>query len=185
MKLFLYLIWFVCPLATLHGQTLTDSNLPIVIISTDFNREIPDAPRILASMKIIYKGIGVRNSLSDQNSVGSLNYNGRINIETRGSSSQALPKKQYSLTTLMADNVSNNNVSLLGMPKENDWILSGLAFDASLMRDYISYSLSRAIGEYAPRNVYCEVVINGDYIGLYLLQEKIKIDKNRVDLVKI
>src|ERR1035437_4555333 len=40
---------------------------------------------------------------------------GRINIEIRGSSSQVLPKKQFGLTTLKADNTSNNNVSLLGM----------------------------------------------------------------------
>jgi hypothetical protein len=41
------------------------------------------------------------------------------------------------------------------------------------------------MGEYATRTVYCEVVINGDYKGLYILQEKIKSDKNRVDIMGI
>jgi hypothetical protein len=136
-------------------------------------------------MKIVYKGPGIRNTMADQNDLTALNYNGRINIEVRGSSSQALDKKQYGLSTLMADNVSNNNVSLLGMPKENDWVLNGLAFEASLIRDHISYTLSRAIGEYAPRTAYCEVVINGNYRGLYMLQEKVKVDDNRVNIVKI
>ena len=157
-----------------NSQPLIDSNLPIVIIATDGNAPIPDQPRILANMKIIYRGEGARNSVSDQNDPAALNYNGRIEIEIRGSSSQSLPKKQYGLTTLESDNVSNNNVALLGMPKENDWVLNGLAFDASLLRDYISYTLSTSIGQYAPRTRYCEVIINGDYKGLYLLQEKIR-----------
>jgi hypothetical protein len=71
------------------------------------------------------------------------------------------------------------------MPQENDWVLNGLAFDASLMRDYLSYALSRSIGEYAPRTVYCEVIINSDYVGLYTLQEKVKPDDNRVDIQRI
>ncbi len=169
----------------IEAQTFTDSNLPIVIITTNGNQQIPDDPKILGNMKIIYRGAGQRNFLTDQSDPAFLNYNGRIGIELRGSSSQALEKKQYSLTTLLADNVSNNNVGLLGMPEENDWVLNGMAFDDSMIRDYISYNLSRRIGEYAPRTVYCEVVINGDYRGLYILQEKIKVDGDRVDINKI
>ncbi len=135
-------------------------------------------------MKIIYRGEGQRNYVSDENDVSKLNYNGRIMIEIRGSSSQSLPKKQYGFETVKADN-SNNNVSLLGMPEENDWVLNGFAFDASMMRDYLSYNLSRQIGNYAPRQRYCEVIINNDYQGLYVLQEKIKIDDNRVNITKM
>ncbi len=167
------------------SQAFTQSNLPIVIISTDGGVAIPDDPRVLANMKIIYRGEGMTNFVADQNNPAYLNYNGRIDIEIRGSSSQALPKKQFGLTTRLADNVSNNNVSLLGMPAENDWILNGLAFDPSLMRDYISYNLSRSMGNYASRTQYCEVIINGQYNGLYVLQEKVKADSNRVDVTKI
>jgi hypothetical protein len=42
------------------------------------------------------------------------------------------------------------------------------------------YNLSRKIGEYASRTAYCKLVINGSYRGLYLLQEKIKADINKV-----
>ncbi|HEY3405146.1 MAG TPA: CotH kinase family protein [Ohtaekwangia sp.] len=164
---------------------LTDSNLPIVIINTDGGAAIPNDYRVLGNMKIIDRGAGERNYVSDQNNDGLLNYKGRIEIEIRGSSSTVLDKKQYGFTTLQADNTSNNNVSLLGMPKENDWIFNGLAFDDSLIRDYLSYTLSRILGVYAPRTRYCEVIINGDYRGLYVLQEKIKADDNRVDILKI
>lgn len=176
---------------SVFAQTFTDSNLPIVSIVTDNNPitnlplEILDDPKILATMKIIKRPDGGRNYLSDINTTTYLNYSGRIGIEIRGSTSQDLPKKAYSLTTLKADNISNNNVSILGMPSENDWILNGLAFDPSLIRDYLSYNLSRQIGNYASRTEYCEVILNGNYIGLYIMQEKIKAGSDRVNVLKI
>ena len=169
----------------IFAQQFTDSNLPIIIITTDNGEVIPDSPKILAGLKIIYKGEGVQNFVTDQNTAAFLDYDGRIGIEIRGSSSQALPKKGYGFSTLLADNVSSNNVSLLGMPSENDWILNGLAFDPSYIRDYLSYNISRNMGNYASRTTYCEVVINGEYVGLYVLQEKIKANSGRVDVTKI
>ena len=186
MRQFYLLIFFTFLFSgPLHAQTFTDSNLPIVIINTDGGVEIRDDPKVLANMKIIYRGPGERNYITDQNNPAYLNYNGRIGIEIRGQSSQVSPKKCYGFTTRLFDNVSNFNVSLLGMPKENDWILNGMVFDSARIRDYICYNLSRMMGNYASRTVYCEVMINNDYKGLYLLQEKIKADDNRVDVIKI
>lgn len=169
----------------LVAQVLTSSNLPIVIINTDSAQEIPDDPSIYGNMKVIFRGEGIQNYVSDQTNPLYLNYNGRIEIQVRGSSSQSLPKKQYAFSTKQVDNVTNNNVVLLGMSSEHDWILNGLAFDASLIRDYLSYNIARNMGNYASRTEYCEVIINGDYKGLYLLQEKIKADTNRVNVLKI
>lgn len=172
------------------AQTFSSSNLPVVLITTDINPStgrayvIVDEPKVPATLKIIYRPDGSRNFLTDQHTAEYLNYNGKITIEIRGSSSQALPKKPYGFTTVTA-NGSNNNVSLLGMPKENDWILNSLAFDPALMRDYLAYELSRRMGNYSPRGQYCEVMINGEYRGLYLLLEKIKTDENRVNITKI
>ena len=181
---FLILAFLLLPM-TVFSQILTDSNLPIVIINTDGGVNIPDEPKVLADMKIIWHQDGSRNYVSDQNNPEFLNYNGRIGIELRGSSSQMLQKKPYGLETLQADNVTNNNVSILGMPKENDWVLNSLAFDQTGMRDVISYELSEKLGQYAPRRVYCEVIINNDYKGLYAFMEKIKVDDNRVNVQKL
>ena len=167
------------------AQNFTDSNLPIVVINTDGGVNIPDEPKVLGNMKIIWHQDGSRNYLTDINNPEFLNYDGRIGIETRGSSSQMLPKKPYGLETLQSDDVTNNNVSILGMPKENDWILNSLAFDQTGMRDVISYELYENLGQYSPRRVYCEVVINGDYKGLYVFMEKIKADDNRVNIQKM
>lgn len=191
MKKVLLLIIFSLLIQVSNAIVFTDSNLPIVIITTDKNPstgqpyEIPDDPKVLATMKIIYRPDGSRNYVTDQGNAAYLNYNGRIGIEKRGSSSQDLAKKPYGLTTLEADNVTTNSVNILGMPKENDWALNSLAFDPSLMRDYLSYELSRSMGNYAARGVYCEVVINGDYKGLYIFMEKLKVDDDRINITKM
>lgn len=168
------------------AQTFTDSNLPIVVIETDGHVNIPDEPKVLGTMKIIWHQDGSRNYLTDINNPEFLNYDGRIGIERRGSTSQDMwPKKAYGLETLQDDNVTNNNVSLLGMPKENDWILNALAFDQTGMRNVLTYEMSEQLGQYASRRIYCEVMINGSYNGLYVFMEKIKADDNRVNIQKM
>ena len=178
-------VFFESYVLNTSNLTFADSNLPIVIIVTDNGDEIPDEPKIFGTMKIIERPDGARNFVSDANNEEYLDYSGTIGIEIRGSSSQLLPKKPYGFTTLTEDRLDNDNVELLGMPKENDWILNSFAFDDSMMRDYISYDMARKMGQYAVNLKYCEVIINGDYKGLYALSEKIKIDGDRVDIVKL
>jgi hypothetical protein len=183
---FLVFILLACLAVSAFSQVaFTDSNLPIVIINTDAGVDIPDSPRAMGTMTIIYRGEGLRNFLTDQNTPAYVNYKGRISIEIRGSASQVLPKKQYGFSTLKEDNITEDNTKLLGLPSDNDWILNGFGFEPALMRDYICYNLSRRIGEYASRTVYCEVVLNGTYNGIYLLEEKIKQGSNRVDVAKM
>ena len=171
---------------TVWSQEFTSSNLPIVVIETDGGINIPDEPKVLATMKIIWHQDGSRNYMSDIDNPEYLNYDGRIGIERRGYSSQMVSdKKPYGLETLQDDDVTNNNVSLFGMPAENDWVLNPLAYDQTGMRDVLAYELSNQIGQYASRSQYCEVVLNGNYRGLYVFMEKIKVDKNRVNIEKM
>ena len=168
-----------------HGQYISSSNLPIIIITTDNGASIPDEPKIGATMKILYINDTTTNYLSNQNDSAYLNYNGRIGIELRGSTSQGHSKKPYGFETRMADNITNNNVSLVGLPAENDWVLNPMNDEPSYVRDNLSYILAAQLGHYAPRPKYCEVIVNGDYRGLYFLTEKIKIDAHRVNLVEM
>lgn len=159
--------------------SFTSSNLPIVVINTS-GQTILDDPKIEATMGIIYNGVGVRNNVTD----AANNYNGKIGIEIRGSSSQMFPKKQYGLELHDALG-AGIDVSLLGLPKQSDWILFAPYNDKSLVRDPLAYKLGRDLGRYAPRTKYCEVVLNGEYQGIYVLIERIKRDKNRVDINKL
>jgi hypothetical protein len=71
------------------------------------------------------------------------------------------------------------------MPAENDWVLTANYNDKAFLRNYLAFDLFTKMGHYAPRTAYCEVVVNGDYQGIYLLGEKIKRDSNRVDIAKL
>jgi len=165
--------------AKIEDIFLDSSNLPIVIINT-FGQEIVDDPRIVAHMGIIDNGPEQRNFLTDSYN----NYDGQISIEIRGSSTQMFPKKQYALET-QDENGNNLNVSLLGLPPENDWILYGPYSDKSLIRNALTYEISRRIDRYASRSSFCELMINGDYRGIYVLMEKIKRDSNRVNIARL
>ncbi|RYY25806.1 MAG: T9SS type A sorting domain-containing protein [Chitinophagaceae bacterium] len=157
----------------------TSSSLPIVVINTA-NQSIPDDPKITATMGIVYNGPGMLNQTAGPFN----NYNGKIGIELRGSSSQQFPKKSFGLETRTAAG-ADTNVSLLMMPKESDWILSASYSDKSLLNNVLAYKLSNAFGQYAPRTRFVELVLNGQYQGIYILMEKIKRDSNRVDIAKL
>ncbi len=161
------------------------SNLPIVIINTN-GRWIPDEPKIPAQMKIIYDESGGRNSLDNPN----IHFEGKIGIETRGQTSSGFPKKQYGFE-FQDENGDDKDVSIFNLPAESDWVLHGPYSDKSLMRNYLAYEFSNRIGRYASRTKFVEVFLNntGDkkiqskhYVGVYLLTEKIKRGKNRVDV---
>ena len=160
--------------------TLTDSNLPIVVITQPPGQTINDAARIVCDMGVIDNGTGVRNYMTDSFN----NYNGKIAIEVRGSTSQQYPKKSYGFETQDALGM-NFNVPLLGLPIENDWILYGPYPDKTLLRDVLTYDLSQKFGHYASNWRYCELVIDGDYKGLYILLERVKRDNNRVDVARL
>jgi hypothetical protein len=162
--------WFTPPFV------LTSSNLPIVVLDT-YNVDIPDEPKIDGTMGIIFNGDSQMNYLSDPFN----EFFGQIAIEKRGSSSNSFPMKSYGLETRGPDSV-NYNVSLFDWPSDNDWILYAPYTDKSLIRNVLTYDLGRQMGQYAPRTKLCEVILNGSYIGVYVLMERIKVNPGRVNV---
>ena len=154
------------------------STLPLFIITTENNTEIVDEPKINAHLGII-DNAGL-NNLGDAYT----GYDGVIGIEIRGASSQGFPKNNFGFETRLS-NGENNNVSLLGMPSENDWVLHGPYSDKSLLRNSLAYHMGSQTGQYTPRTHLCELYINNDYRGVYMLTEKIKRDKTRVDIASL
>ena len=163
--------WFSPPVQ------LTSSNLPIILIDTN-GRTIQNDYRIPVEMVIKINPNGRTTQTSETD------FAGRVNIEIRGSSSANFDKKSYGFETQDSSG-ANLNVSLLGLPKENDWILYGPYSDKSLLRNAITFLLARAMGQYASRLRFCELLLNGEYMGLYVLMEKIKRDKNRVAIKEL
>jgi hypothetical protein len=175
--------WFIDDILQEEGEDPgpleLDSDLPIIVINT-FGEPIPDEPKITARMGIIDNGPGERNNLQDPFT----NYDGFIGIEIRGQSSQLFPKNSFAVET--RDSTGENlDASLLGLPAENDWVLYAPYTDKSMLRNIVSFELGRKMDNYCTRSVFCEVVINGDYKGVYTLMEKIKKDENRVDIATL
>ena len=177
-QLLLVLILILGALSTDAQVTFTDSNLPIIIINTDSS--IVDEPKVGGVIGIINNENGQRNYLTDAYS-----YQGRIGIELRGQTSQFLfDKKSYGFETWDV-NDEDLDTTLLGLPSEEDWILYGPYSDKTLIRNVLIYELSNQIGMYASRTRFCELMLNGEYRGVYILMEKIKRDGDRVDINKL
>ena len=166
------------PTTTRNDVEFTSSNLPIVIIQTD-NRTLTNREKTGATMKIIDNG-SKRNKVTDKAN----GYDGRIKIKLRGNSSLFFDQKRFTFETLKEDD-KKNKVELLGMPADNDWVLLAPYNDISMMRDVFAFDMWNNMGHWAPRTRYCEVVMNGRYIGVYILCEKIKRAENRLDIAKL
>ena len=165
-------LWFQEPIV------FDDSNLPLMIIDT-YGAGIPDEPRIPAHMGIINNESGMNHINDDFNG-----YDGNITIERRGNSSQWNDKTPYRFETV-DEAGENNNVQLLGMPEENDWVLYAPWQDKTMIRNVLAYQLSNDLGRYASRTRFVELYLNNDYKGVYVLMEKIKRDVDRVDISKL
>jgi subtilisin-like proprotein convertase family protein len=161
-----------------HPFPFDSSTLAIVMVDT-YGQEIPDNPKIPIGLKIIDNPEGTYNHLTDN---PAYDYYG--GIETRGSSSQMFLKKSYGLETWDSSGTSIDT-SLLGMPKESDWILNANFSDKSLMRNVMAYQTWMNMGHYATRYRFVEFFLNNRYKGVYIFSEKIKRDHNRVDIAKL
>ncbi len=77
-----------------------------------------------------------------------------------------------------------NTPDLFGMGGEDDWILSSAYIDRVLWRNKLAYDLFASFGEdrWAAEQVFCELTLDGDYRGVYLLSESVRRDGERLDL---
>jgi hypothetical protein len=166
--------WFEDPYVGFNG-----SALPLVIINTGSNVLQQDVKTIV-DMGIIDNGPGKMNFATDDWN----NYNGKAGIEIRGSSSTMFDKKNYGIE-LWKTAEDDTSFSLMGLPAESDWILHGPFSDKTLIRNYLAYALARDMGHYASRTRFCELFLNDQYRGVYVLIERIKRDSMRVDIARL
>lgn len=78
----------------------------------------------------------------------------------------------------------DKKTALLGMNKSKHFALLAHADDqAAGLRNALGFAASETLGmPWTPATQPLEVVLNGDYIGLYWLTETIRVDKDRVDI---
>ena len=98
-------------------------------------------------------------------------------IHVRGRSSRHFDKPNYGVT-LIDENGKNNPQSVMGMDAHHEWVLHGPFLDKTLIRNYMWYNIAGEIMDYAPNVRFCEVMVNGEYQGVYLMTEKITAGKD-------
>lgn len=154
---------------------VTEDTLPRIDIY-NLAGTIQNEPKITAQMKVTEYVIG---------ELPLIDYDGFIGVEYRGSSSQFYyAKKNFGVETRDSEG-ADLDASILGFPEEEDWVLHGPFGDKSLLRNTLMFDVAQAFGRYTSRWKYAEVYINNQYQGLYVLLEKIKRNKNRVDISKL
>ena len=93
-------------------------------------------------------------------------------IRIRGNSSRYFEKKSY-LVRLTDEDGSYRNEEMMGMAPHYEWALHGPYLDKSLIRNYMWYNIAGEFMGYAPNVRFCEVILNGEYQGLYVMTETI------------
>ena len=111
-------------------------------------------------------------------------YDGYIGIKLRGNSSLSFNQKKYTIE-LRDANGKEVEAPLLGMPAHSDWVLLAPYNDVSMVRDPLAFQLWRDMGHWGPRTRMVEVMVDGDYRGVYILSEAIKRGVDRVDISKL
>lgn len=165
---------------------LSETNLPIVFIDVD-GKMILREERITAKIKIIDNGTGKTNYADlathpDQK----VDYEGYISLKYRGNSSfNSSDKKPYGFKTIakpLEEGGKKVKVSLLGLGKDNDWVLLAPFSDKSMIRDVLTFELGRPYLDWVPSSRHVEVVVDGKYYGIYILTERPGKGKNRLNM---
>lgn len=171
-----------------HDSDTFCTHLPLISIDTG-GQEIPGkaileghknvgyttaedgSDRIQAQMSVFDSDTN-NNHLTDTPTITS-----SMTIHVRGNSSRRFDKLGYRLN-LMDEEGENNPQPLLGMDAHHEWALHGPFLDKTLMRNYMWYNIGGEIMGYAPNVRFCELFIDGEYMGVYVLVETITAGKD-------
>lgn len=113
-------------------------------------------------------------------SVGSADQPLALQIKGRGNYTwSAFDKKPYRLKL-------TEKARLLGMKNTRHFTLLAHADDnMAFLRNTVGFELSRRLHlAYTPEQRPVELVMNNEYLGLYMLTDKIRVDKKHVDIVE-
>jgi Spore coat assembly protein len=98
-----------------------------------------------------------------------------MQIKVRGNSTAGQPKKPFHVKL-------DTSFDLFGMGKNKHWLLLADALDRTHLRNRLAFDLSQNLGVDFVKSTYAEVYLNGDYIGLYMFCEQIRVGNTRVDI---
>ncbi len=156
------------------------AHLPVLVL--DVGRPIGDTDKVDGFLRVIEDHDG---TLADLDAAP-VAYVTAIGIEVHGSSSLSYPKLGYKFECRDAAG-EDDDCALVGLPSGSDWVLHAPYSDKTFMRNALAYGLGRdaaeASGRWEPRSQLVEVILDGDYVGVYLLVERIAREADRLDIL--
>lgn len=162
-----------------YGFDDIQTKLPVLYIDTQ-NQYITKENPSRASMAVLNAPEEGTHSVYD-----TPDYSEAITIKYRGASSYAFDKKQYLIKFVKSQtSVKAKNVSFLGMGENDEWVLNGPFLDKTMLRNWMVYSISRQLFEWAPDTRFTELFLDGKYQGLYLVTEPVTNGTSRLRLSK-
>ena len=156
------------------GTAAISGTLPVVYLNTTNNVAITSKEEYVTGSLYIdplstgYKALGSAESpITGQ-------FKGRGNWTWNG-----FDKKPYRIKF-------DKKQAVLGMPSNKHWCLMAHADDClGFLKNYAGYKLSEALGlKWTPKAVPVELVMNGEYYGLYFLTEQVRVGSNRVNITE-
>lgn len=167
--------------------TAFSSSLPVLVMDT-LGQERTAAPQGSFVHLSWHEPVNGRTSLTNPPAVTT-----RAAFRVRGSTSSGMPQQGFAMHFLDEFN-QEKPLAVLGLPADSDWILyAPNVYDPVLIHNPFVHQLSRDMGRYSPRTRFLEVfVVDGPgpvrqthYNGVYVLEERIKIGPNRVNIDRL
>ena len=144
------------------------TGLPMMYITTDGLREVTSKDYYIGANIVLREDVRTR-------AAGDV-VESRVNIKGRGNSSWKYDKKPFRLKF-------DEKISLLDMHKDKSWVLIPNYNDKSMLRNSLAFYMSSISNiDYTPESHFIDLTFNGKYWGTYLLCEKLKIAKHRVNV---
>ena len=163
------------------------SKLPVLVMDT-LGRDTAVSARSAFVHLSFYEPVNGRTALMNPPALVT-----RGGFHMRGSSSSGMPQASFAMQFLDEFNQEHHRAPL-GLPAESDWVLyAPNGFDPVMIHNPFVHQLSRDLGRYSPRTRFVEVYLvksggavkESHYNGIYVLEEKIKIGKHRIDIAPI
>jgi len=163
------------------------STLPLLVLDTFGKHQAVSAQDTFVYLSV-HEPVKGRASLTNAPALTT-----RAGFHVRGSTSSGFPQSPFSVELLDEFN-DERDLPLLGLPAEADWVLyAPNNYDPIMIHNPFIYQLARDLGHYAPRTRFVEVFLTRStgplkethYYGVYVLTEKIKISKHRINTARL
>jgi hypothetical protein len=162
--LFLIIFLFSFSSCEKDSDSELENRLPKIIINTEGSLPI-ESKELYQNATIVVDGA---------ENYPSLTASGKV--RGRGNSTWTLPKKPYRIKL-------DKKTPILGLAAEKDWVLLANYLDETHMLNAVAMKIGHLMKIPFTNNIIpVELILNGEYQGLYMLTEQIEVKQNRVNV---